>query len=289
MAKESTGTLIIIGGHEDKNHDQVILKEVARHATGGQGKLVIATVATQLPEEVAQEYVEVFEKLGVKKIDHFDIRTRQDAYLDANAEILKDASVVFFTGGDQLRITSQLGDSPLYTLISDLYERGATIAGTSAGASVMSETMMITGPQEESHRLGAVNMAPGFGLIKGVVVDQHFAERGRIGRLLGAVAQNPRQLGVGIDENTAIVVHEGSFEVIGEGGVYVVDGSQISASNLSEGESDEVLSCFDIRLHVLKAGDRFNLETRRPANNALEEVPAIDAAHDGHRAAAITR
>src|SRR4051794_3290853 len=245
MAKQRIGTLIIVGGGEDKREEQTILKEVSARA--GKGKLVVATAATTLPEEVAEEYIRIFKKLGVENVEHLDIRARHDAYHESNIEILRGASVVFFTGGDQLRITANLGDSPIYSLLQDIYHDGGTIVGTSAGASVMSETMMVSGPQDESNTIGSLSMAPGFALLRGVLIDQHFAERGRIGRLIGAVAHNPRNLGVGIDQNTAIIVDTpNAFRVIGEGAVYVVDGTGISDTNLADGRRNETVSVYDI-------------------------------------------
>jgi cyanophycinase len=148
------------------------------------------------------------------------------------------------------------------------------LAGTSAGASAMSDTMLVRGASAESHRLGDLHMAPGLGLVRDVIIDQHFAERGRIGRLLGAVAQSPRVLGVGIDEDTAILLLGDEFEVLGSGAVYVVDAEGVTASNIAEGRADCALSMFDVRLHVLASGDRLNLRTRRPADQpeTVEEV-----------------
>jgi cyanophycinase len=266
MAKrEKRGTLIIIGGAE-KDGEHEILQAVAKRA--GSGKLVVATVATEEPEEMFAEYREIFRKLGVKELAHLDVQKREDALSEDRVRVLEKAQVIFFTGGDQLRITSQLGDSQVYRRVQEIYSHGGTVAGTSAGASVMSETMLVSGAGEQSHRLeDAIRMAPGFGLIKDMVIDQHFAERGRLGRLLGAVAQNPRQLGVGIDENTAIVVEgQDAFEVIGEGAVYVLDGSGITYSNLVESQEarDATLSIYDVRLHVLSRENRFDLRERRP-------------------------
>jgi cyanophycinase len=284
MAKKD-GTLIIIGGAEDRTGSKTILTEVARRA--GKGKLVIATVATSLPEELAKEYTEIFQSLGVSNIGVMNVRTRADAHDEKNVEVLRDAGLVFFTGGDQLRITSQLGDSPVYLLIEETYRRGGTIVGTSAGASVMSETMIVTGDSGESATTTALVMGPGMGLLRHVIVDQHFAERGRIGRLINAVAQNPRNLGVGIDEDTALIVEgQQSFTVLGAGAVYVVDGSVISSSNISEGSSDEILSCFDIKLHVLKQGDCFDLQVRRPVPDGQEVIMAVEESPGG-RAKAI--
>jgi cyanophycinase len=153
----------------------------------------------------------------------------------------------------------------VFARIREIYEAGGVIAGTSAGASAMSDTMLVRGSGDESYRIGDVDMAPGLGLLPNVIIDQHFAERGRMGRLLGAVAQNPRVLGIGIDENTAIVVEdEASFSVLGAGAVYVVDGSGITYSNIVEEKNDRPLSLYDVRLHVLSSGDNFDLRERRP-------------------------
>jgi cyanophycinase len=266
------GTLIIIGGHEEKQRESEILKAVAERV--GRGRLVVATVASaEMNGELAKEYDGVFRKLGVKDIAILDVRDRAEALSEEAEAVLDGATAVFFTGGDQLRITSQLGDSRAYRRIEEIYQQGGTVAGTSAGASVMSETMLVEGDGEASYKIGsALRMAPGLGFLRRVIVDQHFAERGRLPRLLGAVAQNPAYLGVGIDENSAIVVHgEDWFEVLGEGAAYVLDASEVTFSNLSEADQDETLSIFDIKMHVLAAGECFNLRERRPEIKTPEE------------------
>ncbi|MCW3054811.1 MAG: cyanophycinase [Chthonomonadales bacterium] len=268
-------TLVIIGGHEDKRGEKVILKELVRQV--GNGKLVVTTVASQEPEGYFETYERIFCGLGVGQVALLEIQNRGQAMSDEAVRVLEGADCLFFTGGDQLRITSQIGDTPVFQLLRKLYEEGAVMAGTSAGASVMCETMLVSGAGDESHRLGdTLNMAPGLGLIPGVIIDQHFAERGRMGRLLSAVAQNPRMLGIGIDENTAIVVrNETQFRVIGSGSVYIVDGSQVSASNIAEGQDDATLSLYDVRLHVLTSGDSFDLKTRRPRGVEQEAPPTV--------------
>jgi cyanophycinase len=269
-------TLIIIGGHEDKRGDKVILKELVRQV--GDGKLVITTVASHQPEGYFEEYERVFQGLGVKRVELLEIRNRGEAMREDAIRILEGAACLFFTGGDQLRITSQIGDTPVFRMLHQLYNSGTVMAGTSAGASVMCETMLVSGESDASHRLGdTLNMAPGLGLIPSVIIDQHFAERGRMGRLLSAVAQNPRMLGIGIDEDTAIVVrNETEFRVIGSGAVYVVDGSEISASNIAEGQENATLSLSDARLHVLGSGDRFDLAVRRPGEaEATSQAPVL--------------
>ncbi len=263
--KKPRGTLIIIGGGERKDEERTILREVARKADGG--SLVVVTVATAEPEDTWRDYRAIFRALGVKKLKHLDVRLREEATLPEKVGLLDDAKVVFFTGGDQLKITSQLGDSPVYQRIEQIHAEGGTIAGTSAGASVMSETMLISGDGDSSHKVGDVlGMAPGLGLIANVVVDQHFAERGRLGRLLAAVAQNPRQLGLGIDENTAVVVEGEHLRVIGQGAVHVLDGSESTYSNLGEEKQDreKTMAIFDIKLHLLSEGNEFELRERRP-------------------------
>jgi cyanophycinase len=265
------GSLVIIGGHEEKKGEALILREVARRAGGG--KIVVATLASQEPEAMWRDYQKAFSALGVRKLEHLDVSDRETLLRDPQLEVLEDASVVFFTGGGQLRITTVFGGTELCARVQEFYRRGGTLAGTSAGASVMSDTMLVSGDGDESHRIGsALQMAPGLGYIKDVIVDQHFAERGRIGRLIGAVAQNPRFLGVGLDENTAIVVErEQCFRVLGEGAVYVVDGRSVTHSNLTDEDDNRAMSIYNVRLHVLSQGDDFDLRTREPTMHPAEE------------------
>lgn len=266
---KTRGTLIIIGGHEEKQGDRAILTEVARHARGPSHRLVIVTVASQLPEELGRDYTTIFRDLGVGHVEHLDLRVREDAKDPKVVERVERASVIFFTGGDQLRITSQVGDSPVYRCMQKRYREGACIAGTSAGAAAMPETMLIAGSGDSAPDMSALGMAPGLGLVDGVVIDSHFAERGRMGRLLAAVAENPKNLGLGIDEDTAVVLSpDRSFRVIGSGAVHVVDGAGISYSALSERRPEGALSIFGVKLHVLADGDCFDLDQRTPVKNS---------------------
>ena len=259
------GCLIIIGGHEDRDPqgERAILREVARHVRGG--KLVLATVASHQPEGYFTEYQKAFADLDVGELVELYVEERAEAHDRAKLSVLDDAAGVFFSGGDQLRITSQIGDTGIEAKVRRLYERGGVVAGTSAGASVMSETMLIKGTSRETHRIGDLHMAPGMGLIRDVIIDQHFAERGRFGRLIGAVAHNPRVLGLGLDEDTAAVVEGDSFRVIGSGAVYVVDGADVSYCNVAEARAECALSMHDVRVHVLSDDDTFDLKTRRPS------------------------
>ena len=217
-------------------------------------------------DQLFDEYRKAFRSLGVKHLFNLEINDREEAKRESKIKILNDANGVFFTGGDQLKITSEIGDTPIFQRVREIYENGGVIAGTSAGASALSETMLVEGGDEESHIIGgSMRMAPGLGLISGVIIDQHFMERGRVGRLMGAVAQNPKNLGVGIDEQTAIVVERGNgFYVLGSGAVYVIDGSDVSYSNVAEEAMKKTLSIYNVRLHVLSQGDRFDLLTREP-------------------------
>ena len=259
---DGNGPLLIIGGNEDKDGDCVILSEIARRLDGG--RLVIATVASREPDGYFDAYRDAFAALGVHDLVHLYVQERSDSADETALSTLDGAGAIFFTGGDQLRISSQIGDTPVERRILELHRAGALIAGTSAGASVMSETMLVKGPSAESYRIGELHMAPGMGLIRDVIIDQHFAERGRYGRLLGAVAHNPRLLGVGIDENTALLVDGHVGRTLGAGAVYVVDGEATTHSNIAEAGSENPLSMFDVRMHVLSSGDRFDFEARRP-------------------------
>ncbi|MFC4425150.1 cyanophycinase [Deinococcus navajonensis] len=268
-ARPGRGTLVIIGGHEAKKGNRDILRQVARLSGGD--RLVIATVASHTREGYFESYQEGFSGMDVGELTELYVDERDEATDPKTLERLEGASGVFFSGGDQLRITSLIAQTPLEERIREIYDEGGVIAGTSAGASVMCETMMVTGRSEETYRVGELQMAPGLAFIRGVIIDQHFAERGRMGRLLGAVAQNPRVLGIGIDEDTAIVVRGDSFDVIGSGGVYVADGSAITHSNVAEARTGDTLSLHGVTLHVLSAGDRFDLQHRAPGRPSEEE------------------
>lgn len=265
MGEKINGNLIIIGGAEDKKGDKEILKKVANYIEKETESILVATIATEFPEESYKKYHKVFSELGVKNINKLDISNRKDAFDNDKINLIQKADLIFFTGGDQLRITSLLGGTDIYEAIKKFAEEGGIIVGTSAGASVMSDTMIVKGEDEESPRKCTLKMSPGLGLVKNIIIDQHFAQRGRIGRLLTGIAQNPEVLGIGIDEDTAIMVSDkGIAEVIGSGAVYFVDGSDITHSNVSEQYSDEILSMFNVRLHILKEGNRFNLLKKVP-------------------------
>ncbi|MBE6054345.1 MAG: cyanophycinase [Clostridium sartagoforme] len=265
MAERIKGDLIIIGGAEDKEGDKEILKKVCNSINKEVDIILIATIATEYPEEAFRKYKKIFTGLGVKNIKGLNIEERDDSLDENNINLIKEASLIFFTGGDQLRITSLIGGTLIYDTLKEASQNGCIIVGTSAGASVMSDTMVVKGEDDESPRKCTLKMAPGLGLVEGIMIDQHFAQRGRIGRLLTGIAQNPEILGVGIDEDTALVVRDnGDAQVIGSGAVYFLDASNITYSNVSEQNYDEVLSMFNVNLHVLKEGDKYNLLSKKP-------------------------
>src|SRR5262249_54393542 len=249
------GALLAIGGAEDREDTKIILSSVAERI--GSGALVISTLASGYADEVWDIYRTLFTSMGVKHVKHLCMDHRDESPEDPRLEVLADATAVFFTGGDQLRITTRLGGAPLAERIEEIYKQGGIIAGTSAGATAMGEVMLVGSPGGGINKVGDVlQMTPGLGLAKNMIIDQHFSERGRIRRLLGAVAQNPRMLGIGIDEDTAVVVEsDGRFSALGSGAVYVVDGHDLSYTNISVASFGRALSVFGVKLHVLSNGD----------------------------------
>ncbi len=259
----SKGNLIIIGGAEDKTGECRILNEFVELSGLSQARLVIITSATEDPEGVGDQYKSVFARFGINSINILNINSRDDANNENNTKYTSEATGIFFTGGDQLRITSILGGTRVFDALYRAFENGTVIAGTSAGASVMSGTMVVDGNNNEPARKCTLKMAPGLGLLDSVLIDQHFDQRGRIGRLLCGVAENPSILGVGIDEDTAIRIHpDNHFAVLGSNSVTIVDGRNIKSSNVSELKPDELLAIANITLHVLPSGYGFDMASR---------------------------
>lgn len=256
--------LVIIGGAEDKDGDCQILREFVRRAGGTKARIAIITAATELPREVGENYIRVFERLGAEDTRILDTESREDASSSTALEAINKATGVFFTGGDQARITSVLKDTEIDKAIHKRYSEGIVVGGTSAGAAVMPDVMIVEGDSETNPRIEIVDMGPGMGFLPGVVIDQHFSQRGRLGRLISALAQQPAVLGFGIDENTAMVVTDSQFEVIGEGCITVVDESEVVHSNVNEILKDEPLAVCGARLHILPHGYKFDLKTRMP-------------------------
>lgn len=263
LTEKARGSLLLIGGAEDKKREKKILKRFSSLVREQGSYLVILTSATIRAGQVGREYQEIFQDLGIDMVRILDIDSRAKAMAPENARILEKAGGIFFTGGDQLRITSIFGGTRAYVALKEAYKGGTVIAGTSAGASVVSSIMIVGGEGEDSPQLNSVRLAAGLGLLEEVVIDQHFAQRGRMNRLLFAVAYNPHILGIGIDEDTAIEFQEeASFLVHGSRTVTVIDGREISYSNISELEGEQPLALLNVKIHVLPAGYAYNLITR---------------------------
>ena len=256
--------LVIIGGAEDKEGDCQILREFVRRAGSTKARVVIMTAATELPREVGENYIRVFQRLGAEDIRIIDTETREDASSSTALDAINKATGIFFTGGDQARITSILKDTEIDTAIHKRYAEGIVVGGTSAGAAVMPDVMIVEGDSETNPRIEIVDMGPGMGFLPGVVIDQHFSQRGRLGRLIAALSQQPAVLGFGIDENTAIVVTDDQFEVVGQGCITIVDESEMVHSNVDEILKDEPLAVCGAKLHILPNGYKFDLKTRKP-------------------------
>jgi cyanophycinase len=258
------GPLVLIGGAEDRVGEARVLREFVRLSGGSKARLAVVTVATEHPAEVGAEYVSVFRRVGCKDVRTFDVPDREHAKAVGTAAKLEAVSGVFFTGGNQVRITHLLGGTPIDTLLHRRRSEGLTVGGTSAGAAVMSGTMIVGGENETPPRDGAVAVGPGLDLLRGVMVDQHFTRRGRTGRLLAALARYPHLLGVGIDEDTALVAEGGEFRVVGAGAVTVLDLGNALGSNALELAAGDHLGICDVRMHVLPEGYRFRLADRTP-------------------------
>ena len=269
---ETKGKLFIIGGAEDKTDDGIILREFVKLAGGAKAKIVVLTAATDHPAESAKEMIEVFKRLGAKDVQAVDVSTRQDGENKKSLELIEKASAIYFTGGDQLHITSLMGATTLQQKMMERFAEGLLIAGTSAGAAMMGNSVILDGDGETSPKFGAVEIAPGMDFIRGCIIDTHFAQRGRYGRLLAAIAHYPQELGIGIDENTAVIIKKHQLEVIGEGAVTILDASGMSYTNMPDVKEGEGLAMTDVKIHVLPKNHRFDIENRcLIPNNAVKQ------------------
>jgi cyanophycinase len=272
MGNKVQGTLLIVGGAEDKEGKCEILRKFVELSGGQDSIILVITTATKDSSRAGQDYTRIFERLGAGHIEVLDLDSRSRANHPYMVRLLEKSTGIFFTGGDQLRITAMLGGTVVNEGLRKAYLRGTVIAGTSAGASVMSNIMVVEGDSDEAPKLNTIKLAPGLGLLEDVVVDQHFAQRGRIGRLLSAVAHNPYIMGMGIDEDTAVVVHpDAKLEVIGSQTVTFIDGRQITFSNVSELSPDQALAIEQVILHVLPKGYSFDLATRMPSRGETQK------------------
>ena len=261
--KERTPRLLIIGGAEDKTGECEILREYLALAGGSSARIAIMPVASEVPEEAGEQYRELFVRMGAASADVLSLESRDDARNPENVELVHKASSVFFTGGSQAKIVQLLGGTPIDTALHRRVEQGMLLAGTSAGAAMMSATMILEG-ESPSPRSDLVTIGSGMEFLSGAIIDQHFGQRGRIHRLLAVVAQFPHSLGVGIDEDTALFVQGHEARVLGSGSVTVLDAGSTTFNDALAISGDEPVTLCGVTLHSLPRNRRFDLLERRP-------------------------
>ncbi|MBM4345323.1 MAG: cyanophycinase [Deltaproteobacteria bacterium] len=259
------GYIIPIGGAEDKISDRTILKRFVQLCGGRSARIAIIPTASEL-STTGSKYEEVFSSLGVKRARELPYKTRSDTERTDWMEELTTATGVFLTGGAQLRLSTILGGTEVAQVMRRRNARGVHIAGTSAGAAFVSEHMIAVGKGGATPRAGQVVLAPGLGLTNRIIVDQHFRQRDRLGRILAAIAYNPFAIGCGFDENTAgFIGPDNVMEIVGEGAITILDVSQLQHSGMATAEHNQPVNLIGVRLHVLTHGARYDLEKRNAA------------------------
>lgn len=275
------GKLISVGGAEDKGTDLEqgfiqrnrlnffelgILKRFVDEVGGVEKRIEVITSASSIPVEVGENYLSAFGKIGCTNVGVIDIRNREDVFKQEYTDRIKDASGVMFTGGDQLRLSSIFGGTEIYNILHDRYmnEENFVIAGTSAGAMAMSNTMIYQGKSELAHLKGEVKITTGLAFIANVIIDSHFDKRGRFNRLAQAVASNPQCTGIGLGEDTGVIVTGGNrLEVVGSGAVVIVDGKDIRHTNITDVSMGEPISLENLRVSILVRGNQYLLKERK--------------------------
>ena len=258
------GCLVAIGGNEDKENDLVVLKRVVQEVRKADYRVGVITTASESPEQRGEDYRQVFTTLGASGIEILNIKDRNQANDPNMAKMLEDADLIFLVGGDQLRLTTIIGGSLIFEVIQNRLKTGAIIVGTSAGAAVFSETMIYDGKSEEGLVKGSVLTTSGFGFVKNVVFDTHFNVRGRVGRLVQIITMNPACIGVGIGEDSGVLLKgDGVLEVIGLGTVVIVDGSDIAHSNVMNIEPGGSIAVENVRIHSLANGYGYHFKKRK--------------------------
>jgi cyanophycinase len=257
-----SGTLFAIGGAEARLRRRRVLEAFVAAAGGSEARIAVVSSASSLGVEVVEVYQSVFTSLGASQVISLRPESRAQAHDPDLVEALGKVSAVFLTGGNQLKLSSFITGTPFGDAIQEAYQRGTVVAGTSAGASVLAEHMIAFGAGGATPKQRMSQLSAGLGLLRGVVIDQHFEQRNRYGRLLSLVAQSPSLLGLGVDEDTAAVIHDGSrLEVIGRGAVTVIDGQNL-VSNAFVAKRTTPLLVSGAVLHVLPAGSQFDLTSR---------------------------
>jgi len=263
------GWIIPIGGAENKENDRHILERFVRVSGGSDADIVVIPTASRL-HETGPRYEQLFRDIGAARVTVMDFDTRRDCHEPGRLQRLEQASGVFFTGGNQLRLTTLLGGTPVAKMIRTSNAQGVTVGGTSAGASILSEHMIAFGDEGSSVISGSVRLAPGLGLTNRFIIDQHFRQRDRLGRLLTALAYNPFAVGIGLDEDTAAFIGpDETVEVEGSGGVTVVDASEVSYSSMDVVNEGQPVCMLGLKMHILVAGATFNLHTRLASAGSL--------------------
>jgi cyanophycinase len=272
------GGLIAVGGGEssDVTKDSIEILEKFIEMSGGAAKarIVLMTVATDESRDAVKRYEKIFGDLKLKNLETVNIVERGESFDEEILKKIEWASGLYFTGGDQLHVTTLMGGTPLHELITEKFQKGLTIGGTSAGAMMISSSMIVSGATDVAPRLDSIEVTAGMNLLKDTVIDTHFSQRGRHGRLLSTVAHNPQVLGIGIDERTAMIVRDGEFEVIGEGAVTVICAKNSTHTNLPYIKSDEAIGIFDVGFHVLPKGYKYDLKKREPIAQSQKKIMA---------------
>jgi cyanophycinase len=259
---KTRGWIVPIGGAENKENDRHILERFVRVSGGSNADIVVIPTASRL-YETGPRYEKLFRDMGAERVTVMDFDTRRDCQEGGRLQRLEQATGVFFTGGNQLRLTTLLGGTPVAKMIRNRNAHGVTVGGTSAGASILSEHMIAFGDEGSSVISGSVRLAPGLGLTNRFIIDQHFRQRDRLGRLLTALAYNPFAVGIGLDEDTAAFIGpDETVEVEGSGGVTVVDASEVSYCSMDSVTEGEPVCLLGLKLHILVAGATFNMHTR---------------------------
>ena len=266
---EQRGWIIPIGGAEDKDANPSILQRFVELCGGSEADIVVIPTASRL-KDTGTRYEELFRGMGVAQVEVLDFDTRRDCQEEGRLARLARASGIFFTGGNQLRLSTILGGTHVARTIRLRNAQGVTVAGTSAGAGFLSEHMIAFGSEGSSPRASSVRLAPGLGLTNRFVIDQHFRQRDRLGRLTAALAYNPFAIGIGLDEDTAAFISpDDVLEVEGSGAVTVVDAHDLQFSSMAHADEDDPVCMLGLGVHILVAGATFNLHTRRASAGGL--------------------
>lgn len=258
------GHIVAIGGAEDKTSELAILKRVFELAPEDSREVAVIATASSIPEQLLPSYEAAFRRLGATQVHALDIQDRQQAADADNARLIQRSGVIFFTGGDQLRLTTVLGGSVTLRAVRERLRAGAVVAGTSAGAAAMPSTMIYNGAAADALRKGAVNMTFGLGFVRGMIIDSHFLERGRFTRLMEVGASNPEQLGIGLGEDAAVIIYPNRvLETIGPGHVIIIDSRDLASSNIAELEMGEPVAIENMILHAMVSGHGYDVDARR--------------------------